>query len=228
MSVSPHLFSSPCTSWKPAPPHPAPILSGPLPLADGFLQQFPLLFLSVFSASSPEPQRAAVPPSFQEEPFPSLKLPTSLYSISLLPFMIKPLEKPYRHHFWFFYPSFILLKSSAFTLESTQDGLCPRLPQICPPKVTFDLHVAKSTDPPGGPLSGPPQWHWTLMPIPPGHAPPAGRWGTILPDFLPSMAPCSPCAAFTVQLPRAPSQVSPHLPPCSQSLTRSHGVRGHL
>lgn len=70
------------------PPHPAPILSGPLPLADGFLQQFPLLFLSVFSASSPEPQRAAVPPSFQEEPFPSLKLPTSLYSISLLPFMI--------------------------------------------------------------------------------------------------------------------------------------------
>lgn len=137
------------------PPHPTPILSGPLPLADGFLQQFPLLFLSIFSASSPEPQGAAVPPSFQEEPFPSLELPTSLYSISLLPFMIKPLESLIDTTFVFFYPSVILLKSSAFTLESTQDGLCPRLPQICPPKVTFDLHVAKSTDPPGRPLSGP-------------------------------------------------------------------------
>ena len=64
-----------------------------------------------------------------------------------------------------------------------------------------------------------PQWHRTLMPMPPGHAPLAGLWGTILPDFLPSMAPCSPCPAFTVQLPRAPSQASPHLPPRSQPHT---------
>ena len=64
------------------------------------------------------------------------------------------------------------------------------------------------------------------MPLPPVPTPPAGLWGTVLPDFLPRGS------SFSVSCPRclasqAPSLVSPHLPPLSRSLTHSGDVGCH-